>query len=283
MIQHEAKYVCFMMNKERGEPEIWGTDGLNHDIVGAPLAAEPCLANINLSIDDTDLAPFIDINMFHKDLEMALWGLNDYGIIADVYCLRNELQKKCELEKRNVIKDRVYNLALTLQADYTQDVQEFTKKQQDVRHRLIHTRARTKVEQVQRGQDTTFAGISPHAQGSNSLQSYEGNSLDALSLDPSNSSGEFGIKPIGKPSHHRLAWYVYAQNNICKLCNRQGHFSKYCDNPHDYCHQELQGQCLMNPQHISYTYSFDSCPYEGQTNVARTMQCIPTIITYHAA
>jgi hypothetical protein len=133
MLQHEAKYMRFMMNKERGEPEIWGTDGLNHDIVGAPLTAEPCLANINLGIDDTDLAPFVDINMFRKDLELALWGLNDYGIIADVYRLRSEPQKRHELEKRNTIKDRVYDLAIALQADYTQDIQDFTRKQQEVR------------------------------------------------------------------------------------------------------------------------------------------------------
>jgi hypothetical protein len=84
---YEAKYMHFMMSKESGEPEIWGTNGLGKDIVGVLLAAEPCLANINLGVDDTDLAPFTDINMFCKEHKVALWGLNNYRIIVDIYRL----------------------------------------------------------------------------------------------------------------------------------------------------------------------------------------------------
>jgi hypothetical protein len=61
---HEAKYMCFMMSKETGEPKIWGTNSLGKDIVGVLLAVEPCFTNMNLGVDNTDLAPFVDINIF---------------------------------------------------------------------------------------------------------------------------------------------------------------------------------------------------------------------------
>jgi hypothetical protein len=82
-----------MIVKESGQPEIWGTDGLGKDIIGAPLMAEPCFTNINICINNTDLALFADVNMFQKEHEKALWDLNDFGIIADVYQLRQEPQQ----------------------------------------------------------------------------------------------------------------------------------------------------------------------------------------------
>ena len=96
---HEAKYMCFMISKETGEPEIWGTDGIGKDIVGAPLRVEPCFANVTLGIDDTDLSSLTNIHMFCQDVESWLWAMNDYGIIADVYRLRRKPILQRELEK----------------------------------------------------------------------------------------------------------------------------------------------------------------------------------------
>ena len=87
---HKAKYMRFMISKETGEPEIWGTDGIGKDIVGAPLRAEPCFVNITLGIDDTDLSELTDIHMFRQDIKSRLWAMNDYGVIADIYRLRRE-------------------------------------------------------------------------------------------------------------------------------------------------------------------------------------------------
>ena len=129
---HEAKYMRFMISKETEEPEIWGTDGIGKDIVGAPLRAEPCFANVTLGIDDTDLSLLTNIHMFRQDVESQLWAMNDYGVIADVYRLHHEPILWRELEKRHTMKNRVYDLALALQADYTKELQDFLKSQQDV-------------------------------------------------------------------------------------------------------------------------------------------------------
>ena len=127
----------FMVNKHDGKPEMWGTDSLGQDILGDPLFAEPRFDNIHLGVDNTDLAMFADINMLRKDEEIAIWNLNDYGVLADIHCLHQEPAKKCELEKRCTMKNHIYDLAAAFQVEYLQDVQEFHHKQSDIRHCLI--------------------------------------------------------------------------------------------------------------------------------------------------
>ena len=62
---HEAKWVKFVINKDLGQPMMWGCDGCGQDIVAQKLIATPCYANISLGIDNTDLAPFTDVNMLN--------------------------------------------------------------------------------------------------------------------------------------------------------------------------------------------------------------------------
>jgi len=128
-----AKYIRFMVNKHNGKPEMWGTDGLGLDILGDPLFAEPCFNNVHLGVDDTDLAMFADINMLRKKEEVAIWNLNNYSVLANIYCVRQEPAKKCKLEKHCTIKNCIYDLAASFQVEYLQDIQEFHHKQSDIR------------------------------------------------------------------------------------------------------------------------------------------------------
>ena len=45
------------------------------------------------------------------------------------------------------MKNHIYNLALTLQADYTKELQDFLKNQQDIRQCLIRAWVMTRLEQ----------------------------------------------------------------------------------------------------------------------------------------
>lgn len=96
---HEAKYLRFAVRKESNKPQIWGTDGLGHDIVASQLTAEPCFDNVNLGIDDSDLMPLSDFNMFTKETEDLLWELHNYGVLADVHHLQCKPILRKELEK----------------------------------------------------------------------------------------------------------------------------------------------------------------------------------------
>ena len=127
-----ANYMRFMVSKHDGKPEMWGTDSLGQDILGDPLFAKPCFDNVHLGIDDTDLAMFVDINMLRKDKEVAIWNLNNYGVLTDIHCLCQEPAKKCKLEKHHTMKNHIYDLAALFQAEYLQDIQEFHCKQLDV-------------------------------------------------------------------------------------------------------------------------------------------------------
>ena len=62
---HEAKWVKFIIDKDLGEPKMWGCDRRSQDIVAQNLTATPCYANISLGIDNTNLAPFTDVNMLN--------------------------------------------------------------------------------------------------------------------------------------------------------------------------------------------------------------------------
>lgn len=51
------------------------------------LITAPCYANILLGVDNTDLAPFTDVNMLNLQQEQTLWELNDYGMLANIFRL----------------------------------------------------------------------------------------------------------------------------------------------------------------------------------------------------
>ena len=87
---HEAKWVKFVIDKDLGEPKMWGCDRRGQDIIAQNLTAARCYANISLGIDDTNLAPFTDVNMLNPQQEQTLWEINDYGVLADIFRLCHE-------------------------------------------------------------------------------------------------------------------------------------------------------------------------------------------------
>ena len=87
---HEAKWVKFVIDKDSGQPMMWGCDGHSQDIVAQRLVAAPCYTNISLGVDDTNLAPFTNINMLNLQQEQTLWELNDYRVLADIFRLCHE-------------------------------------------------------------------------------------------------------------------------------------------------------------------------------------------------
>ena len=87
---HKAKWVKFVIDKDSGQPMMWGCNRQGKDIVAQQLVAAPCYTNISLRVDDTDLAPFTDVNMLNPQQEQTLWELNDYGVLADIFRLCQE-------------------------------------------------------------------------------------------------------------------------------------------------------------------------------------------------
>ena len=137
----------------------------------------------------------------------------------------------------------------------------------------------TRLEQKHRG-----IQVAPHIEDcerdSNSLCTQSLDTDKITAMDPSNSSASNNSEIVGNPPHHGMAWYVQAQNNICKFCDQQGHFSKYCDSPHFICQKPFKTRCHINPRHISYSYSFEKCPFQGQTNAKLAACGVPMVIKY---
>ena len=286
---HEAKWVKFVIDKDSGELKMWGCDGRGQDIVAQNLTAAPCYANILLGIDNTDLAPFTDVNMLNPWQEQTLWELNDYGVLADIYRLRHEPMVRQHLEKVRAIKNRIYMLVDLLQDDYRDELMEFHQQQQDVRWHLIRSHACTCLHQALKGRRLLESLLDQYFQtpceceNHDSLQdSISLHSTDIEVINPSFSSSSDRSQIRGNPAHHRLAWHGQAQKNLCKFCQTLGHFSKYCMEPHRYCACIRGGRCLVSPKHTSYAYidSFMDCLYNRQTNPTLAARGVPAIVTY---
>ena len=182
-------------------------------------------------------------------------------------------------------------MADALQEDYRDELAAFHQQQQDVRRRLVRACARTRVHQVLRGRgqvhewtNDMFHGPherSPHP-SEESNPSLHSNDIEVM--DPTFSSSSDGDVVRGNPPRHNLAWHVRAARNICKFCLIQGHFSKYCTEPHRHCARVAGGHCLVSPRHLSYAYqdSFMDCPFCGQTNAVLAQRGVPAIVTYRA-
>ena len=136
-ILHEAKWVKFVINKETREPQMWGSDGCGKEPVAQALFTSPCYTTLASAVDDTDLAPFADINLLNRDHEQGLLGINDPGVMADIWRLRTEPIHRRHLEKTQALKNRIYAMADALQDDYRDELAAFHQRQQDVRRHLV--------------------------------------------------------------------------------------------------------------------------------------------------
>ena len=239
---HKAKWVKFVINKDSGEPQMWGCDGRGKEPVVEQLTTSPCYTTLASAVDDSDLAPFADINLLNRDYEQGLLGLNDPGVMADVWRLRVEPIHCRHLERMRALKNCIYAMADALQDDYRDDLATFHQQQQDVQQWLLQARARTRVQQVLQGcglvhewTDEMFHGPqerSPHPSEESNPSLH---SNDIAVMDPAFSSSSDGDIIRGNPPRHNLAWHVRAARNVCKFCLIQGHFSKYCTEPHRHC------------------------------------------------
>ena len=273
---HEAKYLHFAIGKESNEPQIWGTDGLGHDIVASQLTAEPCFDNVNLGIDNSDLTPLSDFNMFTKETEDLLWELHDFGVLADVHRLQRKPVLQKELEKRHTMKNRIMDLADVLQRDYTEDLQEFLRKQQDVRRRLVRARVMTRMKRTRQGWQTPDGP--DRERDSDSMRSLSIGATEANTWNPLHLSSSDGSVVRGQPLRHGLAWHVRANNNRCKFCEELRHFLKYCPNPHTTCRKENHRRCMVNLHHTSYGYTYEDCPFHGQRNAVLAERGVPGVL-----
>ena len=116
---------------------MWGCDGRGKEPVAQRLMASPCYTTLASAVDDTDLAPLADINLLNRDHEQGLLGINDPGVIADVWRLRTEPIYQRHLEKTQALKNRIYTMADALQDDYRDELAAFHQQQQDMRRRLV--------------------------------------------------------------------------------------------------------------------------------------------------
>ena len=126
---HEAKWVKFVINKDTGEPQMWGCDSCGKEPVAQQLTASPCYTTLASAVDDSDLAPFADINLLNRDHEQGLLGLNDPGVMADIWRLRVEPIHRRHLERTRALKNRIYAMADALQDDYCDNLATFHQQQ----------------------------------------------------------------------------------------------------------------------------------------------------------
>ena len=122
---------------------------------------------------------------------------------------------------------------------------EIQKRQQDIQRCLIQAHAMTRIEQSS-CRWKMHDDISECICNSDSSRLVSLFSNELVDMDPSHSSSDSESMVRGNPPHHNLAWYIRAQNNICKHCKVKGHFSKYCNNPHCQCQKMHITRCLVD-------------------------------------
>jgi hypothetical protein len=257
-----ARFIRFRVEPITGKPTIYRTMGRGQPIYAECLEAAPASWAAPADYrDDNYFQLLIKERMIGGPLERAIEDLGDYGVKADIICLRN-------LES-----DR-HKLALCLQE--VQALEAYTQKRRAefgmyqlahigrtkaVRQCLVRANARERLlelvdEDDKRGElawqhRTNRRRESPyHETGTLQLR---GGAQSTISWNSENTQDD------------ALAQEEYEECCCCSYCPWYDHISTHCENPHFLCSTQTSGWCHVPCHHRYFINQMpDTCPYGGQ-------------------
>jgi hypothetical protein len=96
-----ARFIRFRVEPITGEPTIYGTMGRGRPIYAECLEAAPASWAARASYQDNNYFQLLtEERMIRGPLKRAIEDLGDYGVKADIMCLRNLESDRCKLALR---------------------------------------------------------------------------------------------------------------------------------------------------------------------------------------
>jgi hypothetical protein len=96
-----ARFIRFRVEPITGEPTVYGTMGVGRPIYTESLEAAPASWAVPADYRDDDYFKLLTKErMIGRPLERAMEDLGDYGVKADIMCLRNLESDRCKLALR---------------------------------------------------------------------------------------------------------------------------------------------------------------------------------------
>jgi hypothetical protein len=145
-IKVDARFICFHINNITGEPTIYRTMGAGRPVYAEALEAAPASWAAPADYrDDRHFTLLMEERMIGGPMERAIEDLGDYGVKADIICLRNLEADKCKLA---LCLQEVQALEAYVQkrrAEFSIHQLAHVSRTKAVRQRLIRANARERL------------------------------------------------------------------------------------------------------------------------------------------
>jgi hypothetical protein len=192
-----------------------------------------------LITDSDHMTPFTNTYHFKKEVNIALYALDDPGLIADV-----DRHRALEEEERQIAHHR---------RELENDTFDLTQKLHPVRLRLRQAQAYPRVHPYLTGKARVPLPGSAHPA---SHRDYPLTMEEALTIDTTSAN----ITWLPRPWYHEEAQagstpMPLSHRSICVYCNDLNHTPAQCPEPHHLCLDRLS--CIIPSYHINFG---DHCP-----------------------
>jgi hypothetical protein len=127
-----------------GEPMVLGTTGLDAPIYGEKLfalAAPP--PPFQMDTDNSQLNKLFLDHPFNWAINLALFRMNDPGVLADVHCLRESYTRLKALKHENDHLNHMLDIIQKEKQDHVAEIQQFVSNMEAVKERLTAAHVRT--------------------------------------------------------------------------------------------------------------------------------------------
>jgi hypothetical protein len=265
-VKVEARFICFCVNNITGEPTIYGTMGAGRPVYAEALEAAP--ASWAAPADYRDNRHFTlltEERMIGGPMERAIEDLGDYGVKADIICLRN-----LEADKRK--------LALCLKE--IQALEAYAQKRRDefgiyqlahvgrtkaVRQRLIRANARDRLLGLVEEDNKRGELAWRHRRDRRNIVPYMTNIVTRPGSRLRGGAGSRVSWNSENATDDALAQDEFEERKRCSYCLWYDHLSTHCETPHHLCSISVLGWCRV-PRHHRFFWNQmpDTCPYGGR-------------------
>ena len=267
-----AKYILFNVDPITNEPQIFGTMGRGQPVQRSKLLAAPHdEVPLHVNIDTEDYSMFTAKGLFHGLLNRALEGLGDYGVMVDVYRLRQEYAKAAHLSASHDEVMRLEREAQAARNDWLEKYRQFEEDRNAVRRRLraaaIHSRIYHALQNDRlHGEVQNISWFRPAVvPTSGRVHRLRGGcpspASSTVSYTPTTSDDE-GEMEYGERSYRQ--WSEAQRRNRCSYCRFTGHWSARCEQPHIRCWRADAHGCQVRRSHERFNWDLRGCKYRGR-------------------
>jgi hypothetical protein len=257
-----ARFIRFRVEPITGKPTIYGTIGRGRPIYAECLEAAPASWAAPADYrDDNYFQLLTEERMIGGPLERAIEDLGDYGVKANIMCLRNLESDRRKLTLRLQEVQALEAYTQRRRAEFGMYQLAYVRCTKAVRQRLVRANARERLLQLvdednERGElawrhRANRRQESPyHETGTLRLR---GGARSTISWNSENAQDD------------ALAQDEYEERCCCSYCPWYDHISTHCETPHFLCSTQTSGWCCI-PRHHHYFHAQmpDTCPYRGR-------------------